>query len=401
MAYSHSPPPSLQGVLRSCSYGGLFHVEQNGRYSLTYSTAEELCMSIGTTLATKEQIQKAFDLGFQTCRYGWIKNHSLVILRQEPYILCAANKTGIIIISDMISQPYDAYCFNASDTKDKNCEFSIMPSSTFQTFLDAHVDNENTAEFTPASPLPEGQPAELPSTTETTQKTTAAIVPPVHVDEDAISHTGQHDDSTTESPNAEQDSETGTVSTTDEDAVSHTGQHDDSTTESPNAEQDSETGTVSTTTSAAIVPPVHVDEDAISHTGQHDDSTTESPNAEQDSETGTVSTTTSAAIVPPVHVDEDAVSHTGQHDDSTTESPNAEQDSETGTVSTTTSAVIVPPVHVDEDKATPIEPTAGDTTANDAQEGDDAGPQVTTQSHHSSTFHISAGEDTSHRGRNG
>ncbi|MGH0126790.1 UNVERIFIED_CONTAM: hypothetical protein FKN15_047287 [Acipenser sinensis] len=210
---------AAQGVLRSCSYGGLFHVEQNGRYSLTYSTAEKLCMSINTTLATKEQIQRAFDLSFQTCRYGWIQNHSVVILRQEPYILCAANKTGIII-SDMVSQLYDAYCFNASDTKDKNCELSIMPSDTSETFLDAHVDNESTT------------------------------------------------------------------------------------------------------------------------------------------------------------------------------------DPETGTVSTTTSAAIVPPLHVDEDKATTIEPTAGDTTANDVLEGDDAGPRVTTQSHHSSTFHISAGEDTSHREKN-
>ncbi|XP_041074899.1 CD44 antigen-like [Polyodon spathula] len=592
---------AAQGVIRSCSYGGLFHVEQNGRYSLTYSTAEKLCMSIGTTLATKEQVQRAFDLGFQTCRYGWIQNHSIVILRQEPYTLCAANKTGIIIISDMISQPYDAYCFNVSDTKDKNCEFSIVPSNTFETFLDAHVDNESTTEFTPASPRPEGEPAALPTITETTQKTTAAIVPPVHMGEDEVSHTGQHDDSTTESMVIEQDSGTGTVSTTtsaaivplvhmgedevshmgqhdvsttesivieqdsgtdiastttsaaivppvhvdeynvdtgpqdklitqsptsstseplagedswqdinkdpetgtvstttsaviaptvqvdedkvshtgqhfdsttestvieqhsetgivstttsaaivppahvNKDKVSHTGQHDDSTTESPNVEEDSETGTVSTTTSAAIVPPVHmgedevshtgqhdysttesmvieqhsetgtvstttsaaivppahVNKDMVSHTGQHDDSTTESPNVEEDSETGTVSTTTSAAIVPPVHMGGDEVSHTGKHDDSTTESPNTEQDSETGTVSTTTSAAIVPPVNVAKDKATPIEPTAGDTTANDVQEGDDAGPEVTTQSHHSSTFHISAGEDTSQYGNN-
>ncbi|RXM35610.1 hypothetical protein EOD39_3991 [Acipenser ruthenus] len=176
-------------------------------------------MSINTTLATKEQIQMAFDLGFQTCRYGWIQNHSVVILRQEPYFQCAANRTGIII-GDILSQLYDAYCFNASDTKDKNCELSIMPSDTSKTFLDAHVENESTT------------------------------------------------------------------------------------------------------------------------------------------------------------------------------------DPETGTVTTTTSAAIVPPLHVDEDKATPIEPTVGDTTANDVQEGDDAGPRVTTQSHHSSTFHISAGEDTSHRRKN-
>uniref|UniRef100_A0A8C3QK25 CD44 antigen n=1 Tax=Cyanoderma ruficeps TaxID=181631 RepID=A0A8C3QK25_9PASS len=105
----------------SCRYGGVFHVEKNGRYSLTRSEAIELCRALNSTLATLEQLKKAHELGFETCRYGFVVGH-IVIPRINPYHLCAANNTGIVKISANTTARYDAYCYNATETEEKSCE---------------------------------------------------------------------------------------------------------------------------------------------------------------------------------------------------------------------------------------------------------------------------------------
>ncbi|NXL76192.1 CD44 protein, partial [Leptocoma aspasia] len=105
----------------SCRYGGVFHVEKNGRYSLTRSEAIELCRALNSTLATLEQLKKAHELGFETCRYGFIVGH-IVIPRINPYHLCAANNTGIYKLSANTTARYDAYCYNETETEEKTCE---------------------------------------------------------------------------------------------------------------------------------------------------------------------------------------------------------------------------------------------------------------------------------------
>ncbi|XP_050752959.1 CD44 antigen [Gymnogyps californianus] len=105
----------------SCRYGGVFHVEKNGRYSLTRSEAVELCRALNSTLSTLEQLKKAHELGFETCRYGFVVGN-IVIPRINPYYLCAANHTGIYKLSANTTGRYDAYCYNATETRDKACE---------------------------------------------------------------------------------------------------------------------------------------------------------------------------------------------------------------------------------------------------------------------------------------
>ncbi|NXL15162.1 CD44 protein, partial [Setophaga kirtlandii] len=105
----------------SCRYGGVFHVEKNGRYSLTRSEAIELCRALNSTLATLEQLKKAHELGFETCRYGFVVGY-IVIPRINPYHLCAANNTGIYKLSANTTARYDAYCYNATETEEKTCE---------------------------------------------------------------------------------------------------------------------------------------------------------------------------------------------------------------------------------------------------------------------------------------
>ncbi|KAG8125941.1 hypothetical protein E2320_021113, partial [Naja naja] len=117
----------------SCRYAGVFHVEKNQRYSLTREEAVQLCEALNSTISTWEQMQKAFTLGFETCRYGYIED-KIVLPRHTPYYLCAANNTGIYILSSNISDRYDTYCFNSSESRDVVCEpvkklYSALPNN--------------------------------------------------------------------------------------------------------------------------------------------------------------------------------------------------------------------------------------------------------------------------------
>uniref|UniRef100_A0A8D2L5U9 CD44 antigen n=1 Tax=Varanus komodoensis TaxID=61221 RepID=A0A8D2L5U9_VARKO len=121
------------GLNISCRYGGVFHVEKNRRYSLTRDEAVELCRALNSTIPTWEQMQRAYNIGLETCRYGYIED-KVVLPRHTPYHLCAANTTGIYILMSNISDRYDTFCFNASEQSDMNCDpvvklYSVWPNN--------------------------------------------------------------------------------------------------------------------------------------------------------------------------------------------------------------------------------------------------------------------------------
>ncbi|XP_032919600.1 CD44 antigen isoform X2 [Catharus ustulatus] len=133
----------------SCRYGGVFHVEKDGRYSLTRSEAVELCRALNSTLATLEQLKKAHELGFETCRYGFVVGH-IVIPRINPYPLCAANNTGIYKLSANSTARYDAYCYNETETADKTCEPVVKIDTSLLSNQDETViDNADGSQYNP------------------------------------------------------------------------------------------------------------------------------------------------------------------------------------------------------------------------------------------------------------
>ncbi|XP_006898103.1 PREDICTED: CD44 antigen-like isoform X2 [Elephantulus edwardii] len=96
----------------TCRYAGVFHVEKNGRYSISRTEAPDLCQAFNSTLATMAQMENTLKIGFETCRYGFVEGN-VVISRIHPNTICAANNTGVYILTSNTSQ-YDTYCFNAS-----------------------------------------------------------------------------------------------------------------------------------------------------------------------------------------------------------------------------------------------------------------------------------------------
>ncbi|NXW78124.1 CD44 protein, partial [Hirundo rustica] len=131
----------------SCRYGGVFHVEKNGRYSLTRSEAVQLCRALNSTLATLEQLKKAHELGFETCRYGFVVGH-IVIPRINPYHLCAANNTGIYKLSSNTTGRYDAYCYNETETEEKTCEPVVkIDTSLLSNHDETVIDNADGSRY--------------------------------------------------------------------------------------------------------------------------------------------------------------------------------------------------------------------------------------------------------------
>ncbi|KAI6068330.1 CD44 antigen isoform X19 [Aix galericulata] len=131
----------------SCRYRGVFHVEKNGRYSLTRTEAADLCRALNSTLSTLEQLEKAHELGFETCRYGFVVGH-IVIPRINPYHLCAANHTGIYKLSANTTGRYDAYCYNATETRDKACEpIERIDTSFLSNQSEIVIDNEDGSRY--------------------------------------------------------------------------------------------------------------------------------------------------------------------------------------------------------------------------------------------------------------
>ncbi|XP_057363536.1 CD44 antigen isoform X14 [Manis pentadactyla] len=103
----------------TCRYAGIYHVEKNGRYSISRTEAADLCKAFNSTLPTMAQMEKALSIGFETCRYGFIEGH-VVIPRIHPNSICAANNTGVYILTSNTSH-YDTYCFNASAPPEEDC----------------------------------------------------------------------------------------------------------------------------------------------------------------------------------------------------------------------------------------------------------------------------------------
>ncbi|XP_054947394.1 CD44 antigen isoform X17 [Physeter macrocephalus] len=130
----------------TCRYAGVFHVEKNGRYSISKTEAADLCKAFNCTLPTMAQMEAALLVGFETCRYGFIDGH-VVIPRIHPNSICAANNTGVYILTSNTSQ-YDTYCFNASAPHEEDCTSVTDLPNTFEGPITITIVNRDGTRYT-------------------------------------------------------------------------------------------------------------------------------------------------------------------------------------------------------------------------------------------------------------
>ncbi|XP_025122014.1 CD44 antigen isoform X8 [Bubalus bubalis] len=130
----------------TCRYAGVFHVEKNGRYSISKTEAADLCKAFNSTLPTMAQMEAARSIGFETCRYGFIEGH-VVIPRIHPNSICAANNTGVYILTSNTSQ-YDTYCFNASAPPGEDCTSVTDLPNAFEGPITITIVNRDGTRYT-------------------------------------------------------------------------------------------------------------------------------------------------------------------------------------------------------------------------------------------------------------
>ncbi|XP_059565677.1 CD44 antigen isoform X27 [Myotis daubentonii] len=130
----------------TCRYAGVFHVEKNGRYSISRTEAADLCKAFDCTLPTMAQMEEAWRAGFETCRYGFIEGH-VVIPRIHPNPICAANNTGVYILTSNTSQ-YDTYCFNASAPQGEDCTAITNLTNAFDGEVSISIVNRDGTRYT-------------------------------------------------------------------------------------------------------------------------------------------------------------------------------------------------------------------------------------------------------------
>ncbi|XP_072905233.1 uncharacterized protein [Hemitrygon akajei] len=112
----------IQDVKKDCN--NVFHREFNDRYQLDFKAAENLCRSLGTTLATLEQLKRAQAAGYEKCRYGWIQEKLVALPRVHAHPSCGRNNTGVYTISRPLSSKYDVFCYK----DDKSCTLESSPT---------------------------------------------------------------------------------------------------------------------------------------------------------------------------------------------------------------------------------------------------------------------------------
>ncbi|NXE88237.1 LYVE1 protein, partial [Menura novaehollandiae] len=108
---------------------------------VNFSEGSNVCNQLNVQLASKDQVEKALEHGFETCSFGWVKDGFVVIPRIMSNKKCGQGKTGLVRWNAEKLQKFHVYCFNSSDAQINSCE----PDPTTITFPSSSTSMDLTA----------------------------------------------------------------------------------------------------------------------------------------------------------------------------------------------------------------------------------------------------------------
>ncbi|XP_061738934.1 lymphatic vessel endothelial hyaluronic acid receptor 1a [Nerophis ophidion] len=105
------PAKSIAGVFQVTNLNELDQPE----YAFNITEARDLCTTLGVNIASKDQVMEALEGGLETCRFGWIDEHFVVIPRVKALSNCGQNQTGLVQWRAALTKKFDVFCFNETD----------------------------------------------------------------------------------------------------------------------------------------------------------------------------------------------------------------------------------------------------------------------------------------------
>ncbi|XP_017658778.1 protein MRVI1 isoform X3 [Nannospalax galili] len=109
---------------------------------MNFTEAQKACKLLGLTLASKDQVEVAQKMGYETCSYGWVEEQISVIPRNSSNPKCGRNGKGVLIWKVPPSQKFRVYCHNSSDTWVNSCIPEII--TTFDPTFDIQTETPGT-----------------------------------------------------------------------------------------------------------------------------------------------------------------------------------------------------------------------------------------------------------------